>query len=116
VKLRKALNPALSIRLNNDAAADLGIGATGRRDGPGCSPARRPIGSTGRQNYSQPQLPSRRQLASDLGNLYVSTNKRGPDGELRMVPLRQVADIVEHEPADHQAAGFAATRRALRQR
>ena len=36
-----------------------------------------------------------RQLASDLGNLYLSTNKRGPDGELRMVPLRQVADIVE---------------------
>ncbi|HXU54952.1 MAG TPA: efflux RND transporter permease subunit, partial [Casimicrobiaceae bacterium] len=31
----------------------------------------------------------------DLGNLYLSTNKRGPDGELRMVPLRQVADIVE---------------------
>src|SRR6202008_2167046 len=30
-----------------------------------------------------------------LGNLYISTNKRGPDGELRMVPLRQVAEIVE---------------------
>ena len=36
-----------------------------------------------------------RQLASDLGNLYLTTNKRGPDGELRMVPLRQVAEIVE---------------------
>ncbi len=34
-------------------------------------------------------------LASDLGNLYISTSKRGPDGELRMVPLRQVAEIVE---------------------
>ena len=49
------------------------------------------------QNYEvNVQLPKdRRQLASDLGNLYLSTNKRGPDGELRMVPLRQVAEIVE---------------------
>ena len=37
----------------------------------------------------------RRQLATDLSNLYLTTNKRGPDGELRMVPLRQVAEIVE---------------------
>jgi hydrophobic/amphiphilic exporter-1 (mainly G- bacteria), HAE1 family len=42
------------------------------------------------------QLPREgRRLASDLGNLYLSTSKRGPDGELRMVPLRQVAEIVE---------------------
>jgi len=49
------------------------------------------------QNYEvNVQLPRQgRQLASDLGNLYISTNKRGPDGELRMVPLRQVAEIVE---------------------
>jgi multidrug efflux pump subunit AcrB len=96
----KALNPALSIRLNNDAAADLGISV-------------QQVGSTVRpllagetvtywlgpdgQNYEvNVQLPREgRQLASDLGNLYLSTNKRGPDGDLRMVPLRQVADIVE---------------------
>ena len=36
-----------------------------------------------------------RRLASDLGNLYITTGKRGPDGELRMVPLRQVAELVE---------------------
>jgi hydrophobic/amphiphilic exporter-1 (mainly G- bacteria), HAE1 family len=36
-----------------------------------------------------------RQLASDLANLYITTNRRGPDGELRMMPLRQVAQIVE---------------------
>jgi multidrug efflux pump subunit AcrB len=96
----KAANPALSIRLNNDAAADLGIsvqqvGATVR-----------PLlaGETvtywlgpDQQNYEvNVQLPREgRRLASDLGNLYISTNKRGPDGELRMVPLRQVAEIVE---------------------
>jgi HAE1 family hydrophobic/amphiphilic exporter-1 len=30
-----------------------------------------------------------------LANLYLSTNKRGPAGDLIMVPLRQVAEIVE---------------------
>ncbi|TMH21790.1 MAG: efflux RND transporter permease subunit [Betaproteobacteria bacterium] len=96
----KAANPALSIRLNNDAAADLGISV-------------QQVGATVRpllagetvtywlgpdaQNYEvNVQLPREgRRLASDLGNLYLSTNKRGPDGELRMVPLRQVAEIVE---------------------
>ena len=37
----------------------------------------------------------RRRLGADLGNLYLTDGKRGPDGELRMVPLRQVAEIVE---------------------
>jgi len=42
------------------------------------------------------QLPQdSRRLASDLGNLYLTTNKRGPDGQMRMVPLRQVAELVE---------------------
>ena len=38
------------------------------------------------QNYEvNVQLPrDGRRLASDVGNLYISTNKRGPDGELRM--------------------------------
>ena len=36
-----------------------------------------------------------RRMASDLGNLTLSTNRRGPDGQLRMVPLRQVAELVE---------------------
>jgi multidrug efflux pump subunit AcrB len=96
----KALNPALSIRLNNDAAADLGIsvqrvGATVRPLLAGETVSYW-LGPDG-QNYEvNVQLPREgRQLASDLGNLYLSTNKRGPDGELRMVPLRQVADIVE---------------------
>jgi len=96
----KALNPALSIRLNNDAAADLGIsvqqvGATVRPLLAGETVSYW-LGPDG-QNYEvNVQLPREgRRLASDLGNLYISTNKRGPDGELRMVPLRQVAEIVE---------------------
>src|SRR5215831_11379026 len=96
----KAANPALSIRLNNDAAADLGIsvqqvGATVRPLLAG-ETVTYWLGPDG-QNYEvNVQLSKdRRQLASDLGNLYLSTNKRGPDGALRMVPLRQVAEIVE---------------------
>jgi multidrug efflux pump subunit AcrB len=96
----KAANPALSIRLNNDAAADLGISV--QRVGETVRPLLAGetvtywLGPDG-QNYEvNVQLPREgRRLASDLGNLYVSTNKRGPDGELRMVPLRQVAEIVE---------------------
>jgi hydrophobic/amphiphilic exporter-1 (mainly G- bacteria), HAE1 family len=96
----KAANPALSIRLNNDAAADLGIsvqqvGATVRPLLAGQTVTYW-LGPDG-QNYEvNVQLPREgRRLASDVGNLYISSNKRGPDGELRMVPLRQVAEIVE---------------------
>src|SRR5690348_4916983 len=96
----KAANPALSIRLNNDAAADLGIsvqqvGATVRPLLAGDTISYW-LGPDG-QNYEvNVQLSKdRRQLASDLGNLYLTTNKRGPDGQMRMVPLRQVAELVE---------------------
>ena len=98
----KVANPALSVRLNNDVASDLGItvqqvGATIRPliAGDTVSYWLAPDG----QNYEvNVQLPREsRQLASDLGNLYISTQRRGPDGSLRMVPLRQVADLVETE-------------------
>jgi HAE1 family hydrophobic/amphiphilic exporter-1 len=96
----KAANPALSIRLNNAAAAELGIsvqavGATVRPLLAGQTVSYW-LGPDG-QNYEvNVQLPrDGRRLASDLGNLYLSTNQRGPGGELRMVPLRQVAEIVE---------------------
>ena len=96
----KAANPALSIRLNNAAAADLGItvqqvGATIRPllAGDTISYWLAPDG----QNYEvNVQLSKdRRELASDLANLYLTTSRRGPDGQMRMVPLRQVADLVE---------------------
>jgi hydrophobe/amphiphile efflux-1 (HAE1) family protein len=96
----KAAAPALAIRLNNDAAADLGItvqhvGATVRPllAGDTVSYWLAPDG----QNYEvNVQLPrDARRLAADLGNLYLTTGKKGPDGEALMVPLRQVAEIVE---------------------
>jgi len=96
----KAAAPALSIRLNNDAAADVGItvqqvGATIRPLLAGDTVSYW-LGPDG-QNYEvNVQLPKdNRRLAADLSNLYLTTTKKGPDGEMRMVPLRQVAEIVE---------------------
>ena len=96
----KAANPALSIRLNNAAASDLGItveqvGNTLRPllAGDTVSYWLAPDGNNYEVNVQLPK--DRRRLASDLANLSISTGRRGPDGELRMVPLRQVAEIVE---------------------
>jgi HAE1 family hydrophobic/amphiphilic exporter-1 len=96
----KAAAPALSIRLNNDAAADLGInvqqvGATMRPllAGDTVSYWLAPDGNNYEVNVQLPK--DSRRLSADLGNLYLATGKRGPDGEARMVPLRQVAEIVE---------------------
>jgi multidrug efflux pump subunit AcrB len=96
----KPANPALSVRLNNSAASDLGI--TVQQVGETLRPLL--AGDTvsywlgpDAQNYevNVRLARDRRQLATDLSNLYLTTNKRGPDGELRMVPLRQVAEIVD---------------------
>jgi hydrophobic/amphiphilic exporter-1 (mainly G- bacteria), HAE1 family len=96
----KAAAPALSIRLNNDAAADLGInvqqvGATVRPllAGDTVSYWLAPDGNNYEVNVQLPK--DSRRLQADLSNLYLSTGKKGPDGEMRMVPLRQVAEIIE---------------------
>ena len=96
----KAATPALSIRLNNDAASDLGItvqqvGATMRPLLAGDTVSYW-LGPDGNNYEVNVQLPKdRRELASDLGNLYLTSNRVGADGAPRMVPLRQVAEIVE---------------------
>jgi HAE1 family hydrophobic/amphiphilic exporter-1 len=96
----KAANPALSVRLNNAAASDLGVtvGQVGATLRPllGGDTVSYWLGPDG-QNYEvNVQLgKDSRRLAADIGNLYLTTTRRGPDGEPRMVPLRQVADIVE---------------------
>ena len=96
----KAAAPALAIHLNNDAAADLGInvqqvGATMRPllAGDTVSYWLAPDGNNYEVNIQLPK--DSRRLSADLSNLYMSTGKKGPDGETRMVPLRQVAEIVE---------------------
>ncbi|MEO8345172.1 MAG: efflux RND transporter permease subunit [Betaproteobacteria bacterium] len=96
----KAAAPALSIRLNNDAAADLGInvqqvGATVRPllAGDTVSYWLAPDGNNYEVNVQLPK--GSRRLSADLSNLYLTTSRKGPDGETLMVPLRQVAEIVE---------------------
>ena len=96
----KTPNPALSVRLNNDAAAELGItvqqvGTTLRPllNGDTVSYWLAPDGQNYEVNVRLPK--DRRQLATDLSSLFLTTNKTGPNGEPRMVPLRQVAEIVE---------------------
>ncbi len=118
----KAAAPALSIRLNNDAAADVGVtvqqvGATIRPLLAGDTVSYW-LGPDG-QNYEvNVQLPKdSRRLAADLGNLYLSTTKRGPrrrgaDGPAAAGRRDRRDDVA----ADHQAPGAAAARRAVRQR
>ena len=97
----KAANPALSIRLNNAIAADLGI--TVQQVGSTLRPLL--AGDTvsywlgaGRQQLRSERAAAEGQAGGSRRTSRTSrsrTNKRGPDGELRMVPLRQVAEIVE---------------------
>jgi HAE1 family hydrophobic/amphiphilic exporter-1 len=96
----KAASPALSIRLLNDAAADVGItvqqvGSTIRPllAGDTVSYWLAPDGNNYEVNVQLPK--DNRRVAADLSNLYLTTTKKGPDGEMRMVPLRQVAELVE---------------------
>jgi multidrug efflux pump subunit AcrB len=94
----KAANPTVAVRINNEAASDLGLSNAqiGR--------ALRPLisGDTishwlaqDGQNYDViAQLPkSGRRLASDLGDLYLTSARSKPDGTPLLVPLRQVADF-----------------------
>ena len=96
----KAAAPALSIRLNNDVAADLGVtvqqvGSTVRPllAGDTVSYWLAPDGNNYEVNVQFPR--DQRRIAADLANMYITTNKKGPDGQALMVPLRQVAEIVE---------------------
>ncbi len=96
----KAAAPALSIRLNNDIAADLGVtvqqvGSTVRPllAGDTVSYWLAPDGNNYEVNVQFPR--DQRRIAADLANMYITTNKKGPDGQALMAPLRQVAEIVE---------------------
>jgi hydrophobic/amphiphilic exporter-1 (mainly G- bacteria), HAE1 family len=95
----KAQNPAINIRVNNELASDMGlsvaqIGAAVRPFIAGDVVSRwlAPDG----QNYDvNVQLPkSDRQKSSDLGELYITSSRVNADGTPRMVPLRQVVELV----------------------
>jgi len=94
----KAQNPAITIKVNNELASDLGltvqqIGAAVRPfvAGDVISHWLAPDG----QNYDvNVQLPkSGRRITADLGDLHVVSSKPGPDGQPILVPLRQVVEF-----------------------
>ncbi len=95
----RGANPTIAVRINSELASDLGLNTAqiGR--------ALRPLiaGDTvshwqagDGQNYDvNVRLPkSERRIASDLGDLYMTSNRPNPDGTPRMVVLRQVAEFV----------------------
>ncbi|MGZ5099513.1 MAG: efflux RND transporter permease subunit [Usitatibacter sp.] len=94
----KAQNPAITIKVDNELASDLGltvsqIGAAVRPfvAGDVISHWLAPDG----QNYEvNVQLPkTSRRIAADLGELYVASSKVGADGSPLLVPLRQVVEF-----------------------
>ena len=94
----KANNPAITIKVNNELASDLGL--TVSQIGAAVRPlvAGDVIGhwlAPGGQNYEvNVQLPkSGRRITSDLGELHVVSSKPAPDGSPVLVPLRQVVEF-----------------------
>jgi len=94
----KANNPAITMKVNNELASDLGltvsqIGAAVRPfvAGDVISYWLAPDG----QNYEvNVQLPKGgRRITADLGELYVVSSKVGPEGSPILVPLRQVVEF-----------------------
>jgi len=93
-------NPTVAVRVNDELASDLGLtnAAVGN--------ALRPLiagdqishwlGPDGQDYDVVVRLPrSDRRLVSDLGDLYLSGTRLNPDGTPMLVPLRQVAELVE---------------------
>jgi len=97
----KGANPTLSVRVDSELAADLGL--TNARIGQALRPLiagdqiSHWLGPDGQDYDVMVRLPKTdRRIASDLGDLYVTSNSRlGADGLPLLVPLRQVAQFVE---------------------
>jgi multidrug efflux pump subunit AcrB len=95
----RGANPTLAIRINNELASDLGlntaqIGQTLRPLIAGDTVSHWQAADG--QNYDvNVRLPkSGRRIASDLGDLSMSSNRARADGSAQMVLLRQVAEFV----------------------
>jgi len=95
----KGALPTIAVRLNNELASDLGLSTAQIGN------ALRPLiaGDTishwlaaDGQNYDViVQLPKvGRRVASDLGELYLTSSRNNADGTAQMVALRQVAEFV----------------------
>jgi multidrug efflux pump subunit AcrB len=95
----KGANPTIAVRINNEIASDLGL--TTARIGAALRPLIAGdeistwLGPDGQDYQVIVRLPKeRREIASDLGDLYVSSTRLDENGNPTLVPLRQVADFV----------------------
>jgi multidrug efflux pump subunit AcrB len=96
----KGANPTVAVRLNNELASDLGL--TTQRIGNALRPLIAGdeistwLGPDGQDYKVIVRLPKeRREIAADLGDLYVSSTRVDEKGMPLLVPLRQVADFVQ---------------------
>ena len=96
----KGANPTIAVRINNELASDLGLTTAAIGN------ALRPLiagdqistwlGPDGQDYDVIVQLPKqRREIAADLGDLYVASTRIDANGAPLLVPLRQVAEFVE---------------------
>jgi len=96
----KGANPTIAIRINDDLASDLGLTTAD------IGTALRPLiagdqishwlGPDNQDYDVVVQLPKGgRRFASDLGDLYMASNRLNADGSPLLVPLRQIVDFVD---------------------
>ncbi len=95
----KGANPTIAVRINNELASDLGL--TTARIGNALRPLIAGdqistwLGPDGQDYDVIVQLPKqRREITSDLADLYVSSTRMDANGNPLLVPVRQVADFV----------------------
>jgi hydrophobic/amphiphilic exporter-1 (mainly G- bacteria), HAE1 family len=100
ISSEKGANPTIAIRIHNEMASDLGL------TNASIGNALRPLiagdqistwlGPDGQDYDVIVQLPKeRREITSDLGDLYLTSARLNADGSPMLVPLRQVADFVD---------------------
>jgi HAE1 family hydrophobic/amphiphilic exporter-1 len=96
----RGANPTVAVRIKNELASDLGLTTASIGN------ALRPLiagdqistwlGPDGQDYDVIVQLPKqRREIVSDLGDLYVSSTRADANGNPMLVPIRQIADFVE---------------------
>jgi HAE1 family hydrophobic/amphiphilic exporter-1 len=96
----KGANPTLAVRINNELANDLGL--TNARIGSALRPLvagdqiSHWLGPDGQDYDVIVRLPQdQRRIASDLGELSLTSNRLDANGLPLLVPLRQVAEFVQ---------------------
>jgi hydrophobic/amphiphilic exporter-1 (mainly G- bacteria), HAE1 family len=96
----KGATPTIAVRIKNEMASDLGM--TTARIGNALRPLIAGdeistwLGPDGQDYQVIVQLPKQqREITADLGDLYISSTRMAEDGTPLLVPLRQVADLVQ---------------------